>query len=209
MTIHHQGAFSRASVPLPVPGSRLQPAALYGAGAEIYGQGQNAGNIFQVEFGAVRVYRLLADGRRQISAFYFAGEVFGFESDTHHHFFAEALCATGIRTVLELSGTDLSQQLLPLVLKSFARSQEHLLVLGRQNAAEKVAAFLLEMAERQRGLETFDLPMSRLDIGDYLGMSIETVSRVLTSFRSKGIIRLRSQRTVEILKTDALHWMSE
>lgn len=209
MTIHHQGAFSRTSVPLPVPGSRLQPAALYGAGAEIYGQGQKAGNIFQVEFGAVRVYRLLADGRRQISAFYFAGEVFGFESDTHHHFFAEALCATGIRTVLENSGTDLSQQLLPLVLKSFVRSQEHLLVLGRQNAAEKVAAFLLEMAERQGGLESFDLPMSRLDIGDYLGMSIETVSRVLTSFRAKGIIRLRSQRTVEILKTDALHWMSE
>lgn len=209
MTIHHQGAFSRTSVPLPVPGSRLQPAALYGAGAEIYGQGQKAGNIFQVEFGAVRVYRLLADGRRQISAFYFAGEVFGFESDTHHHFFAEALCATGIRTVLENSGTDLSQQLLPLVLKSFVRSQEHLLVLGRQNAAEKVAAFLLEMAERQGGLESFDLPMSRLDIGDYLGMSIETVCRVLTSFRAKGIIRLRSQRTVEILKTDALHWMSE
>ena len=68
---------------------------------------------------------------------------------------------------------------------------------------------MLDMTERQGGLETFDLPMSRTDIGDYLGMTIETVSRVISSLRSKGIIRLRSQRTVEILKPQALRGMSE
>jgi CRP/FNR family transcriptional regulator, nitrogen fixation regulation protein len=212
MTIHDAAAFSRANVPLlpsPIPGARFQPAMLYGQGAEIYGQGEKAGTLYQVEFGAVRVYRLLADGRRQISAFHLSGEVFGFESDGNHHFFAEAICATGLRTVRQMSGADLSQQILPLVLRSFVRAQEHLLVLGRQSAAERIAAFMLDMAERQGGLETFDLPMSRTDIGDYLGMTIETVSRVISSLRSKGIIRLRSQRTVEILKPQALRGMSE
>lgn len=212
MTIQHPAAYVHpegARLSLHVPGSRIQPATLYAAGSEIYGQGEKAGTLYQVEFGAVRVYRLLADGRRQISAFHLAGEVFGFESDGRHHFFAEAICATGLQAIRQGPGSDLSQRLLPLVLKSFVRAQEHLLVLGRQNAAERIAAFLLDMAERQGGLETFELPMSRTDIGDYLGLTIETVSRAISSFRAKGIIRLRTQRTVELLKPEALRGMSE
>lgn len=203
--VHSEGA----RLLLQIPGSLIQPATLYAAGSEIYGQGEKAGTLYQVEFGAVRVYRLLADGRRQISAFHLAGEIFGFESDGRHHFFAEALCATGLQAIRQVPGSDLSQRLLPLVLKSFVRAQEHLLVLGRQNAAERIAAFLLDMAERQGGLETFELPMSRTDIGDYLGLTIETVSRVISSFRARGIIRLRTQRTVELLKPEALRGMSE
>ena len=82
-------------------------------------------------------------------------------------------------------------------------------MLGRQNATERVAAFLVDMAERQGGLNQIELPMSRLDIGDYLGVTIETVSRTFSKFKETGIIRLLSLRSIEIKKCDALHEMSE
>lgn len=152
-----------------------QPATFFPAGSEIYAQGEKSGNLYQVEFGAVRIYRLLSDGRRQISAFHLAGEMFGFEVDKSHHFFAEAICGTGIR-VLRSSAPHAVPELLPMALQSLVRAQEQLLVLGRQNAVERVAAFFLEMSERQGGLRQVELPMSRLDIADYLGLTIETVS---------------------------------
>ncbi|WP_202294715.1 helix-turn-helix domain-containing protein [Mesorhizobium sp. 131-2-1] len=195
-----QGAFGSAPV---------QPISFFPPGSEIYAQGEKAGAFYQVEFGAVRVYRLLADGRRQISAFHLAGETFGFEAGTTHHFFAEAINATGVRVFRLAAGTDMAPQLLPLALKGLTRAQEHLLVLGRQNAIERVAAFLLDMAERQGGLRQVELPMSRVDIGDYLGLTIETVSRVFTKLKEKGVIRLLSLRCVEILKQDVLQYMGE
>ncbi|UCI08766.1 helix-turn-helix domain-containing protein [Mesorhizobium sp. B1-1-8] len=190
-------------------GVSAQPVSYFPAGREIYAQGEKAGALYQVEFGAVRIYRLLADGRRQISAFHLAGETFGFEGDTTHHFFAEAINATGVRVYRIASAADMSRQLLPLALKGLTRAQEHLLVLGRQNAIERVAAFLVDMVERQGGLRQVDLPMSRIDIGDYLGLTIETVSRVFTRLKEKGVIRLLSLRSIEIVKHDALRDMSE
>lgn len=192
------------------PGAPLgsgQPATFFPAGSEIYAQGEKCGNLYQVEFGAVRIYRLLSDGRRQISAFHLAGEVFGFEADKSHHFFAEAICATGIR-VLGPSASHVVAELLPLALQSLMRAQEQLLVLGRQNSVERVAAFFLEMSERQGGLPQVELPMSRLDIADYLGLTIETVSRVFSKLRLKGVIRLPSVRTVEIVKLQTLQDMT-
>ncbi|ESW84884.1 helix-turn-helix domain-containing protein [Mesorhizobium sp. M1060] len=203
---------SRSTLPnLPEAFERapLQPLSFYSAGAEIYAQGEKAGAFYQVEFGAVRVYRLLADGRRQISAFHLAGETFGFEADTTHHFFAEAINSTGVRVFRLTAGADMSHQLLPLALQGLTRAQEHLLVLGRQSAIERVAAFLVDMAERQGGLRQVELPMSRMDIGDYLGLTIETVSRIFTRLKEKGVIRLASLRCVEIVRHDALQNMSE
>jgi len=185
-------------------GPMAQPVSFFPAGTEIYAQGEKAGPLYQIEFGAVRVYRLLADGRRQISAFHLAGETFGFEADATHHFFAEAIGATGIRVFRIASTADMSSQLLPLALKGLIRAQEHLLVLGRQNAIERVAAFLVDMAERQGGLRQIELPMSRLDIGDYLGLTIETVSRVFTRLKDKSAIRLLGLRSIEILKQNML-----
>ncbi|RWA73802.1 MULTISPECIES: helix-turn-helix domain-containing protein [Mesorhizobium] len=199
---HHTSA-------LVFEGAPVQPVSFFPAGAEIYAQGEKAGALYQVEFGAVRIYRLLADGRRQISAFHLAGETFGFEADATHHFFAEAINATGVRVFRAPSGMDVSRQLLPLALKGLTRAQEHLLVLGRQNAIERVAAFLIEMSERQGGLRQVELPMSRNDIGDYLGLTIETVSRVFTRLKEKGVIRLLSLRSIEILKRETLLAMGE
>ena len=201
--------FAQPSLPAAFDPAPLQPLSFFPAGAEIYAQGEKAGAFYQIEFGAVRVYRLLADGRRQISAFHLAGETFGFEADTTHHFFAEAINATGVRVFRIAAGADMSHQLLPLALKGLTRAQEHLLVLGRQNAIERVAAFLVDMAERQGALRQVELPMSRVDIGDYLGLTIETVSRIFTRLKEKGIIRLISLRCVEIIKHDALQNMSE
>lgn len=199
---HHAGLSGKA-VPVPLPG--LQAIAFFAAGSEIYAQGEKSDNLYKVEFGAVRVYRLLADGRRQISAFHLTGEIFGFEADETHHFFAEAICAAGIR-VLRTSQrrNELAGELLPIALQGLVRAQEHLLVLGRQNATERVAAFLTDICERQGGLRNVELPMSRMDIADYLGLTIETVSRVFSKLKDKGIIRLPSQRQVELVKWQTL-----
>lgn len=189
--------------------SHIDTVSYFPAGTEIYAQGEKSGNLYRVEFGAVRVYRLLVDGRRQISAFHLAGEVFGFEVDSTHHFFAEAICATGIRVLRASSDrADLAGELLPIALQGLVRAQEHLLVLGRQSAVERVAAFLADMAERQGGLRQVELPMSRTDIADYLGLTIETVSRVISKLRQNGVIRLPSLRSIEILKRQALQDMA-
>jgi CRP/FNR family nitrogen fixation transcriptional regulator len=206
-TRHQLGSilFDR-NIPLPPLGS-VQPPTFFPAGSEIYAQGEKSGNLYQVEFGAVRIYRLLSDGRRQISAFHLANEMFGFEVDKSHHFFAEAICGTGIR-VIRPSTSPAVPELLPMALQSLVRAQEQLLVLGRQNAVERVAAFFLEMSERQGGLRQIELPMSRLDIADYLGLTIETVSRVISKLRLRGIIRLPSLRSVEIVKLQSLQDMA-
>lgn len=214
MTFHPRNEFSNmaaGALPSPIAGfpGPVQPTSLYPAGSEIYAQGEMADSLYQIDFGCVRVYRLLADGRRQIAAFHLSGEVFGFEAGNHHHFFAEAVGATGVRVLRPGAGMEISQVILPLALQGLVRAQEHLLVLGRQNATERVAAFLLDMAERQGGLERFDLPMSRSDIGDYLGLTIETVSRVFSKLKEKGIIRLPNLRSVEVVRWQALRNLSE
>lgn len=176
---------------------------------EIYAQGESCGKLYRVEFGAVRVYRLLSDGRRQISAFHLTGEIFGFETDQVHQFFAETLCSTSISTLRLTSGqNDMASELLPLALKSLVRTQQHLLVLGRQNALERIAAFLLDMSERQGDLQPIELPMSRIDMADYLGLTIETVSRALSRLKKSGVIRMPSLRSVEIVKWQTLQNMA-
>lgn len=211
MTIHSAAVLDAAPVSAPTSLAAVmpaQPATFYPAGTEIYAQGERSDSLYQVEFGAVRVYRLLADGRRQIAAFHLAGEVFGFEAHGVHHFFAEAIAATGVRAFRLCATADFSRHLLPLALQGLVRAQEHLLVLGRQSASERLAAFLIDMAERQGGLEEFDLPMSRADIADYLGLTIETVSRTFTSLRKRGLIALDDTTHVRVLDRAALEDMA-
>ena len=185
-----------------------QPIPFYSSGSQIYAQGEEAGNLFQVQFGCVRVFRLTSAGRRQISAFHMGGEVFGFGAEATHQFFAEAVGATGVRKIRVTPEIATSPRFLPLALRTMSRAQQHLLVLGRQNAAERVAGFLVDMAERQGGLDHIDLPMSRGDIGDYLGLTIETVSRIFAKFRQMGLIRMCGSREVELLNRRALQEMS-
>lgn len=212
MTIHARSlahADRHAVAHTIFPAAVTEPISFYPAGSEIYAQGDSARKLYQVAFGCVRIHRMLADGRRQIAAFHLAGDVFGFEADGTHHFFAEAVDATGVHAWRNAAANAPgSHDVLPLALIGLVRAQEHMLVLGRQNAAERVAAFLVDMAERQGETGSVDLPMSRTDIADYLGLTIETVSRVFSRLKADGIIRLPSLRCVEIVRWSALREMT-
>jgi CRP/FNR family transcriptional regulator, nitrogen fixation regulation protein len=198
------------AVPAVFPGfSQISAVSFYNEDSVIYAQGEKTGPLYLVEFGAVRTYRLTADGRRQISAFYFAGEVFGFEAGDEHHFYAESIDRSGIRVLRPTHGERHADTVLPLALNSLIRAQEHLLVLGRQSAVERVAAFLLDLAERQDSETHVDLPMSRADIADYLGLTFETVSRVLRRLKDSKLIRLAATRQVELLNPDGMAELCE
>jgi len=200
--------------PAPLALSRLDASmgtvTTFSAGEEIYAEGDRAGALYQVVFGVVRVYRLLADGRRQICAFQMPGEIFGFETGAERHFFADAVNSVGLKTLRPGSEAELSHELLKLALTSLNRAHDHLLTVGRNDAAGRVAAFLLEIADRQgtRDIDAIDLPMSRLDIADYLGLTIETVSRVFTRLREQGVIRLASTRHVDVQQWHQLEKMT-
>lgn len=187
-------------------GHANRPATLrlHPAGSVIYAPGDETSGYYVVKFGAVRIYRLLMDGRRQISAFHLAGEAFGLEHDGARQFFAEAICATGLVAVSNSTSREHPQDLLHFAIDGMLRAQQHLLVVGRQNAMERLSAFLLDMVERQGGLAQIDVPMSRQDMGDYLGLTIETVSRTLTRFKESGAIRLHSLRSMEVCQPDVL-----
>lgn len=197
----------------PAPRARgfahIRPVTFYGPEDVIYAQGERAGLLYRIEYGAVRIYRLLADGRRQVVAFYLTGETFGFEVGGMNSFYAEAMVNTGLTTVEYLPDGTFGVELVEIALKAMVRAQEHLLVVGRQNSLEKVSIFLAEILERQGGGDVIDLPMSRTDIGDYLGLTIETVSRSISKLRDMGVIRLRSARCVVVLKLDKLHQIGE
>lgn len=183
---------------------RARQISLVAPDEVIYRQGDRSGSLYRVEFGAVRVYRLHADGRRQVVSFHLAGETFGLEAGRARSFFAEAMVHTGLTSAGSLSGETTSPELMALALHEMIRAQEHLLVVGRQSALEKLAAFLMDISERQGDLDPIDLPMTRIDIGDYLGMTIETVSRSFSKLRDEGILRLHNARTVELLRPEKL-----
>ena len=194
----------RTPVVVPSFFPRARPISLFAPDGEIYAQGEQAGSLYRVEFGAVRVYRLHTDGRRQIVAFYLAGETFGLEAGKTHSFFAEATVHAGVSTFTSVSGEMVSHELMTLALRSMFHAQEHLLVVSRQSAVEKLGAFLMDIAERQGDLDHIDLQMSRVDIGEYLGMTIETVSRSFSKLRDEGILRLHGAKTVEITQPEKL-----
>lgn len=176
---------------------QYQHLRVFAAGGQIYAQGDKADILFKLVSGAVRLCRVTSDGRRQVVGFYFAGETFGFECDTTRSFFAEALVNSSVEILPRASGGD-AAELMNRVIESMVRAQKHLLVVGRQSAEERVAAFLLDMAERQGKRAVIELPMSRTDMADYLGMTIETASRTLSALRRKGYVRLPAKRQIEI-----------
>ncbi|MFL0691259.1 MAG: helix-turn-helix domain-containing protein [Agrobacterium tumefaciens] len=187
--------------------AHIRPVTFHAPDCVIYAQGERTRSLYQIEYGAVRIYRLLADGRRQIVAFHLVGETFGFEINETHSFYAEAMVNTGLTTVERGAGGQLNDHLVGVALKSMIRAQEHLLVVGRQSALEKIAVFLVDLAERQDGTDFIDLPMSRIDIGDYLGLTIETVSRTISKLRNMGIVKLLNARSIEILKPEKLRML--
>jgi len=176
---------------------------------EVYGEGEPAEFIYQVVSGAVRTYKVLSDGRRQICAFHLPGDVFGLEIGEEHSFSAEAVSQSTIlvikrSTVTALAAKDaaVSRQLWNLTACELQRMQDHVMFLIK-NAQERVVSFLLQMAHRMPATNEIELPMSRQDIADYLGLTIETVSRTLTQLETRATIALPSSRRI-ILRNRSL-----
>jgi CRP/FNR family nitrogen fixation transcriptional regulator len=183
---------------------------------EIYAEGDSAQHWYQVLSGTVRVCKFLADGRRHIVEFYSAGESFGLQSGAARDFSAEAVTDVMVmrysRAATERALDEspaLDRRLRELTLKSLASAQGRLLLLGRMTAPERVAAFLLDTIERNDGAPRFDLPMSRSDIADYLGLTIETVCRILSDLKRRGIIAIPNPHRIEILDREAIEGIEE
>jgi len=186
--------------------AHARPCALsfYHPDELVYGPGEPVGPLYLLEFGTVRICRLTAGGRRQISAFHLAGEVFGFEPAGEHENYAECIESAGIRLLRPNPDRAPAGDILAIALRTLARTQDHLTVLGRMSAAERVAAFLLDLYRRQQASGTIELAMQRQDIADYLGLTIETVSRALKALKDSSIVRLPNLNQVEVLDLKAL-----
>jgi CRP/FNR family transcriptional regulator, nitrogen fixation regulation protein len=182
-----------------------------GPNAEIYGENSRADYIYKVISGTVRTCKMLIDGRRQIGAFYLPGDIFGLEPSDEHVFSAGAVTRAEIsvikrREVILLAEWDkeLTCQLWALLGRELQRAQDHFLLLG-QTAPERVASFLLEMAGRAQSDHQVELPMPRQDIADYLGLTVETVSRVLTQLENRAVIALLTSKRIVLRKRALLN----
>lgn len=183
----------------------------YRAEEEIYGEDEPAEFIYKVVSGAVRSYKLLADGRRQIGAFHLPGDLFGLEASDRHQLTAEAVVETKVvllkrRSLDALAAQDvhIAYKLWTAAAENLRSAEQRMLLLGRKTAQERVASFLVEMDDRCGGKGMIDLPMSRRDVADYLGLTLETVSRAISQMRSTGMLSLANARHLK-LNRDRLH----
>jgi CRP/FNR family transcriptional regulator, nitrogen fixation regulation protein len=181
---------------------------------EIYGEDEPSEYVYQVITGAVRSYKLLSDGRRQIGAFHLPGDVFGLESGSKHRLAAEAIIDTTVRLVkrrsLDQAATvdvDVARKLWTMTAGDLRHAEDHMLLLGRKTAMERVATFLLEMDRRLAVAGMMALPMCRRDIGDYLGLTLETVSRALSQLHSQGVLGFSGARQIVLRNRQKLRNM--
>src|SRR6478672_3435692 len=178
----------------------------YKKGTEIYGEKEPADYVYQVKVGAVRSYKLLSDGRRQIGAFHLVEDIFGLENGSEHRFTAEAIVDTTVRMIkrrsLELmaeSDVLVARNLLSMTTHNLQHAEDHMMLLGRKTSLERVAAFLTEMDQRSIPTAIMTLPMTRRDIADYLGLTLETVARVLSILKRRGVIDFIGQAHRQIV----------
>jgi CRP/FNR family transcriptional regulator, nitrogen fixation regulation protein len=178
--------------------------------SEIFGENEPAHYVYRVISGSVRTYKILSDGRRQVGGFYLPGDVFGLEFADQHTFSAEAIADAKVvvvkrSAITALAGRDpaIGRELFALTGRELRRAQDRALLLVK-SAQERVASFLLEMAERAGAGNTIELPMSRQDIADYLGLTIETVSRTLTGLESAATIEVPASRRIVLRNRSAL-----
>ncbi|WP_026608390.1 helix-turn-helix domain-containing protein [Methylocapsa acidiphila] len=186
----------------------------YARDEEIYGEGEDAEFVYKVAHGAVRTYKLLRDGRRQIGGFHLAGDLFGLDLGGRRHLTAEAVADSKVlvfkrRQVESVVAQNLAaaRELWLTTANHLQHAEEHMLLLGRKTAIERLAAFLLEMDARSGQAGRIELPMLRRDIADYLGLTLETVSRSFSELQSAGVVELDGARHVVLRNRAALEEM--
>jgi CRP/FNR family transcriptional regulator, nitrogen fixation regulation protein len=213
------------AVPSPAPRETavvLDPLQAIGSvatvvrGQEIYAEGDRTESCYKVVSGAVRTCKLMLDGRRQIAEFLLPGDVFGFEAPGRHMLSAEAVADSVLvryarRQLEALADGDarVARRLRDQVCRSLTAAQQRVVLLGRKTAEERVASFVIEMVDRAGEDDAVDLPMSRYEIADYLGLTVETVSRTLTQLRKAGTIALPSAHRVELVDRQALEEITD
>jgi CRP/FNR family transcriptional regulator, nitrogen fixation regulation protein len=186
----------------------------YAKDEEIYGEDEPAEYVYQIICGAVRTYKLLSDGRRQIGAFHLPGDVFGLELGRTHRLAAEAIIDTTVRLVRrrrleQAAETDVqvARKLWTITAGDLRHAEDHMLLLGRKSAMERVANFLLEMDRRLAVAGMMALPMCRRDIGDYLGLTLETVSRAFSQLQGDGVLGFSGARQIVLRNRQRLRSM--
>jgi CRP/FNR family transcriptional regulator len=198
--------------------SRLAAARVHqqvAAGETFLDEGDPASHFFNIIEGAVKVFKLMPDGRRQITGFLFAGDLLGLAFADSYTYSAEAitpvkLCRFPRRQLENLLERfpKMEKRLLAMASNELAAAQEQMMLLGRKTAHERIASFLLSLARREqrygRSGDTLHLPMTRTDIADYLGLTTETASRVFTSLRKRGVIELDAADRVGFNDPEAL-----
>ncbi|SHL40982.1 CRP/FNR family transcriptional regulator, anaerobic regulatory protein [Roseovarius marisflavi] len=192
---------------------------VFKAGNNLYFEGDKVDRLYQVQSGVLRLTRLLEDGRRQVIAFGFPGDIVGFPCDGRYHTDCDVLTEARLQAYHlsalegENGNPELHKELLQAALREISAMQDHFMMLGRKSAVEKVASFLCVLTERMSSdtgsrNQAF-LPMSRSDIADFLGLTTETVSRTLSQLRKSGIIAINNIHTVVILQPNALFGLSQ
>ncbi|GGX66043.1 nitrogen fixation regulation protein FixK [Tateyamaria omphalii] len=198
--------------------NRMRPATLLKQGRHLFHEGDEVERIYQVKTGVVRLTRMLEDGRRQVIAFGYPGDIIGFPADGCHHTDCEALVDTTLnvfrRTALDHGDGDpeLHVALLKAALKEISEMQDHVMMLGRKSASERVASFLAVITQRygekMGSHRRISLPMPRSDIADFLGLTTETVSRAFSALRNEGVIALNGAQTIIVMESARLQQLA-
>src|SRR5215469_4610333 len=184
---------------------RIGVVRSYPRKSQIIREDDPADHVYEVVNGTVCTCKMLRGGRRQIAGFYFAGDIVGLESAKKHNIAVEAITNAKVRifkkralTALASSNPEVSDRLLALTGGELARTQDHLLLLLSTTAEERIISFLIEMVQRVSPREdgVINLPMFRRDIADYLGLTLETVSRTLWDFERRGAIEILGRSIV-------------
>jgi len=194
--------------------------SVYAPREDLFLEGDEATHMLEVVEGVICAYRLLADGHRHVVSFYFPGDIIGYCCDGTHRFSAQALNKVRVRRIPRHAIAQMIEQrpgfarrLLELAASELTMTRDHLLCLAAKSAEARMAAFLLALSRRstEAGADgrQFQLPMTRLDIGDYLGLTIETVSRTLSKLKRSGIIALPRTTSVVIKDAEALREIAQ
>jgi CRP-like cAMP-binding protein len=195
---------------------RLGVVVTFHRDQSLFYEGDRAEFYFKVVSGAVRSCKLLPDGRRHVGDFFLAGDFIGLEAAISYIFSAEAITDTTLvrysrRSVDALAAIEprVGRRLLDIACHGLSAAKQQMVLLSRKTAEERIASFVLGMAERNGTADCVALPMTRTDIGDHLGLTMETVSRAFSQLKSDGVLELKNSREVTIRNRDALEALAE
>ncbi|QNN64652.1 helix-turn-helix domain-containing protein [Sphingomonas rhizophila] len=194
------------------------PTVHYKAGDTVVFEADEAANVYSLTAGLLRLSKLLPDGRRQIAGFLFPGDFLGITMEEEHAFTAEAVAPSTLCKFprsrfdqMVASNPQLERRLYAVAAHELAAARQQLVLLGRKTATERVASFLLMISGRcttRQGAE-IDLPISRIDMADYLGLRIETVSREISALKVARVIQLTGRQTFRIIDRNRLDQLAD